>query len=700
MDTTLRLKRILLPIVALLAVACLWSTPNAQAKDTSWQDAPSENVLVDEHGTGLLPEPDIPSTREKRRGGESETETFEESYRSDAQPWAMGIQLHDQERLGLCWAYSIITCAEYSYAKELYDTAGYTDGIEPLSVGHLMYFMEDRVDDPLGNTAGDDAFNNNLFINGGYAGQTMEFLSTWSGLCTETKAPFSSILDHLVSDETAGLHWDGLPVYDDSLAYDDYCKLQESIVMESYNVNEVKSMIKKHGAGIMTLNSEYLKDTTYYYKLQESTKKPNHAAVIVGWDDTYQFPEEPYNGNPPPDGAWIVQNSWGEDAGDRGFFYASYYSAQDKLYFMDLQAPDAYRFNFQYDGACTGETPSRDKNTNTNPHIDEILPENGTKTANVFTNTTGGRICVEAVGLTEYNDDVVNCTLDIYTDLEDPADPSSGALATSQEVSLDRGGCRFIALEQPAMVDAGSTYSVVFTFENEETYIGVECGDEGSLSAYDVQLDPGQSFIRKSADESWTDMYDLDACFRIKAFANLAVDPTLISLDKSSFTYDGKVHYPDICSSDTRGDDNVTDVDIVYSNPNSKNAGKYSVTVTGKGIWRGSIVLPYTIDKAGNTLKVKAKTAKVKFSKLKKKSQKLAVSKVIKLTNKGQGAITYTKASGNKKITINKKTGKVTIKKGLKKGTYKVKVRVKAAGTANYKASPAKTVTFTIKVKS
>ena len=97
---------------------------------------------------------------------------------------------------------------------------------------------------------------------------------------------------------------------------------------------------------------------------------------------------------------------------------------------------------------------------------------------------------------------------------------------------------------------------------------------------------------------------------------------------------------------------------------------------------------------------MKAKTAKVKFSKLKKKSQKLAVSKVIKLTNKGQGAITYTKASGNKKITINKKTGKVTIKKGLKKGTYKVKVKVKAAGTANYKASPAKTVTFTIKVKS
>ena len=53
----------------------------------------------------------------------------------------------------------------------------------------------------------------------------------------------------------------------------------------------------------------------------------------------------------------------------------------------------------------------------------------------------------------------------------------------------------------------------------------------------------------------------------------------------------------------------------------------------------------------------------------------------------------------NKKITIAKKTGKVTVKKGLKKGTYKVKVIVKAKGNTNYKASAVKTVTFTIRIK-
>ena len=95
---------------------------------------------------------------------------------------------------------------------------------------------------------------------------------------------------------------------------------------------------------------------------------------------------------------------------------------------------------------------------------------------------------------------------------------------------------------------------------------------------------------------------------------------------------------------------------------------------------------------------VKGKTATLKYKKLKKKAQTLSVSKVITFTKKGQGAITYTKASGNKKIIINKKNGKISVKKGLKKGTYKVKVKVAAAGNNNYKAT-VKTITVTIRVK-
>lgn len=103
-------------------------------------------------------------------------------------------------------------------------------------------------------------------------------------------------------------------------------------------------------------------------------------------------------------------------------------------------------------------------------------------------------------------------------------------------------------------------------------------------------------------------------------------------------------------------------------------------------------------DKMTNALSVKSKTAKVKYKKLKKKAQKLKVSKVIRFVKKGDGKVSYAKLSGNKKIRVNGKTGQVTIKKGLKKGTYKVKVKVKAAGNAACKPS-AKTVTIRIRVK-
>jgi hypothetical protein len=101
-----------------------------------------------------------------------------------------------------------------------------------------------------------------------------------------------------------------------------------------------------------------------------------------------------------------------------------------------------------------------------------------------------------------------------------------------------------------------------------------------------------------------------------------------------------------------------------------------------------------------NPLSVKGKTAKVKYSKLKKKKQTLKASQVINGVATGRGKMIYTKQSGNKNITINKSTGTVTIKKkGLKKGkTYSVSVVISAAGNGGYEPSTEQTVTFKIKV--
>ena len=52
-----------------------------------------------------------------------------------------------------------------------------------------------------------------------------------------------------------------------------------------------------------------------------------------------------------------------------------------------------------------------------------------------------------------------------------------------------------------------------------------------------------------------------------------------------------------------------------------------------------------------------------------------------------------------KYFKINKTTGQVTVKKKLKKGTYKVTVNVIASGNSNYEASAVQTVIFKVKVK-
>ena len=118
----------------------------------------------------------------------------------------------------------------------------------------------------------------------------------------------------------------------------------------------------------------------------------------------------------------------------------------------------------------------------------------------------------------------------------------------------------------------------------------------------------------------------------------------------------------------------------------------------GNGVLEGNVCTPTQIylKKAANPMTVKGKTAMVNYAKLQKKNQTLKRSKVLTM-KKAKGKVTYTKKSGNKKITINRTTGKVTVKKGLKKGkTYKVKVAVKAAGNVSYKS---KTVTTTFKIK-
>ena len=108
---------------------------------------------------------------------------------------------------------------------------------------------------------------------------------------------------------------------------------------------------------------------------------------------------------------------------------------------------------------------------------------------------------------------------------------------------------------------------------------------------------------------------------------------------------------------------------------------------------------PKATTKKDNPIKVTVKTKTVKAKKLKKKAQTVKAITV----KDNQGKVTYklVKSGITKKIRklvkINSK-GVITIKKWkkAKKGTYKIKVTVKAAGNSFYNA---KTITKTVKVK-
>ena len=134
---------------------------------------------------------------------------------------------------------------------------------------------------------------------------------------------------------------------------------------------------------------------------------------------------------------------------------------------------------------------------------------------------------------------------------------------------------------------------------------------------------------------------------------------------------------------------------------NVKKAGTYYVRATLKDDKNHkaatSNLVKFTIKKAANTLTLKVtKNKTFKAANLKKKK---AVVKLITVKKKS-GAVTYKLKSVKKKtykkyFAVNAKNGKITVKKGLKKGTYTLTVAVTSKGDTNHNK---KTQNVTIKI--
>lgn len=128
-----------------------------------------------------------------------------------------------------------------------------------------------------------------------------------------------------------------------------------------------------------------------------------------------------------------------------------------------------------------------------------------------------------------------------------------------------------------------------------------------------------------------------------------------------------------------------------------KAAGTAKITITAKATSSykaATKTLTVKVAKAAPILKTKITSKNVSYNALRKKAQVFTLGASVS----SKGKLTYAKTAGSSAFTVNKTNGKITVKKGLKKGTYKIKVKISAKATANYNAGT-KTVLVTVRVK-
>lgn len=264
-----------------------------------------------------------------------------------------------------------------------------------------------------------------------------------------------------------------------------------------------------------------------------------------------------------------------------------------------------------------------------------------------------------------------------------------------------------------ADMQVGDSVDLSYVYAGDAA-LGAESSDENIVK---VSMKDGKLVLRATGIGEGTVKLSAPASKAYKAAsASMAVYVSKGSLENASVdaipaqTYTSKAIKPAI-KVILNGEGLVLGKDYTLSYANNINAGTAKVTLAGTGGYAGSKEISFTINKAAQSIKAKS-TSKVKtlkaakkgkFKKKLKSNVSISASAFKKLYGlSASGTLSFARASITakaKKFVSVSSAGKVTIKKGLKKGTYSLKVKAQAAKTANYNAAQAKTLTLKIKVK-
>ena len=368
--------------------------------------------------------------------------------------------IRNQNPYGTCWAHTAIGLTEFDLIKD-----GYKDNTINLSELQLAYFTYNFVIDPLGGTTGDTSSytndgTNNYLNKGGNLFYAARRLMQWISPTDETTVPYTNAASTL----TSGL--------DSSYAYNktNYHLANVYLINIKNNTDDLKRQILEHGgAGV----AYYHNSSNYssangadgrYAFYDTGVTGTNHAVMIVGWDDNYSVNNFTGENKPTNNGAWLIRNSWGTDNYD--YFWMSYETSSltDTAYIYDIVENDGLDNNYQLDGGITAGYMS------------------STHVANVFSVEAKDNVDYELlkdVSISLTHSANVNCTIEIYTDLTNEADPLSGTKQDNATTEYDTtfAGVYTIELKEPVKLKPNSKFAVVVTISsnmNNQVYMDVE----------------------------------------------------------------------------------------------------------------------------------------------------------------------------------------------------------------------------------
>ncbi|MCR1869872.1 C1 family peptidase [Longicatena caecimuris] len=433
--------------------------------------------------------------------------------------------IKNQYPYGDCWAFSAMAAAETNLLK-----SGFVKDPKAIDLSELQfaYRFYNRLNDPLGNTAGDanhSTSNGKLdFLDNGGNNWTSAFaLSQWISPTDEDNAPYTHDDTTMLADIKK------------ANAYRPTYVMKDAVFLPDDDITSIKQAILNYGsvsAGIAVEKmSVYAK---YFY---DGSKRFDHAVTIVGYDDTVS--KNKFSMKPKHDGAWIVKNSWGIHANDAGYFYLSYDQPVNAVVAYQYMAKDTYENNYFYDGSAA---------------LSEYTTSGNMTVANVFEVQKGTSVSpeyVEAVSLALSGADT-DYEVEVYTNLKDKQDPYSGSKALSTPVKGYRkyAGIYTIPLTHHVCVKPHTYYAVVVTCKNhygDTTGLYVAENKDYGWINFTEQIQPGQSFLYINHD--WHDMANANACFRLKAFTiqhHYDMAKAKVKLSATSYIYDGKAHSPSL----------------------------------------------------------------------------------------------------------------------------------------------------------